>query len=144
MECPVRKIEVPSRLWRQVLVHARATLPQEAVGFLAGSEGCVTTVIPLPNIAPSGQFLADPHAQYRAERQIQQQEINLLAIYHSHPSGGTQLSPLDVKFANERGCLHIVIALDPARPGHERRAAYEVANGGTRTAEIAISSPHCE
>jgi proteasome lid subunit RPN8/RPN11 len=101
-------------------------LPDEAVGLLAGAEGRITAVIPLPNIAPTGQFLADPYAQYQAERQLQEEGMHLLAIYHSHPAGGTQLSPLDIKFAKERPCLQVVIALDPARPGHETPAGYDL------------------
>jgi proteasome lid subunit RPN8/RPN11 len=126
-------------LWQQLVEHARAALPDEAVGLLAGADGHITTVIPLPNIAPSGQFLADPHAQYQAERQLQREGTRLLAIYHSHPAGGTELSPLDLKFAKERRCLQIVIALDPSRPGRETRAAYEIGTDTVRTVAVEIT-----
>ena len=121
-----RRIELPAELWQQLVTHARAALPHEAVGLLAGSTGRVTAAIPLPNIAPCDEFLADPHAQYLAERRIRRDGAQLVAIYHSHPAGGTQLSPSDVKFGSERSCLHVVIAFDPARPGDERAAAYAI------------------
>ena len=119
--------------------HARAALPDEAVGLLAGAKGKITAVIPLPNIAPTGQFHADPHAQYQAERQLQRDGTQLLAIYHSHPAGGTQLSPLDIKFATARRCLHMVIALDPARPGQETAAAYDLETNKACTVAIDIT-----
>jgi proteasome lid subunit RPN8/RPN11 len=121
------------------VAHARAALPDEAVGLLVGSTGRPTAAIPLPNIAPRGEFLADPHAQYLAERSLRRDGAQLLAIYHSHPAGGTQLSPLDVKFGGERSCLHVVIALDPARPGDESVAAYAIHGTDARPVAVEIS-----
>jgi proteasome lid subunit RPN8/RPN11 len=132
-------IELPAKLWQQLVTHAREALPYEAVGFLAGPSGRITAAIPLPNIAPRGAFLADPHAQYLAERRIQREGVQLLAIYHSHPAGGTQLSKLDITFAKERACLHIVIALDPARPGHAVAAAYDLQAREARAVAIEIT-----
>jgi [CysO sulfur-carrier protein]-S-L-cysteine hydrolase len=132
-------IELRAKLWQQLVTHAREALPYEAVGFLAGPTGRIATAIPLPNIAPRGAFLVDPHAQYLAERRIQREGMQLLAIYHSHPTGGTQLSPLDIEFAKERACLHLVIALDPARPGHEVAAAYDLQASKARAVAIEIT-----
>jgi [CysO sulfur-carrier protein]-S-L-cysteine hydrolase len=132
-------IDLPAKLWKQLVTHSRKALPDEAVGLLAGTTGRITAAIPLPNIGPRGEFLADPHAQYMAERRIQREGMQLLAIYHSHPAGGTQLSPLDIKFAKERPCFHIVIALDPARPGHEVAVAYDLQPNKPRAVAIEIT-----
>jgi proteasome lid subunit RPN8/RPN11 len=132
-------MELSANLWKQLVRHAREALPYEAIGFLAGRNGRSTAAIPLPNIAPRGKFLADPYAQFLAERRIQREGLELLAIYHSHPGGGTQLSPFDIEFAKERACLHVVIALDAARPGHEVAAAYAVQASKARAVAIEIT-----
>jgi len=85
--------------------------------------GHATLSIPLPNRAGHKAFLADPFEQFKAERRLAQLGLKLVAIYHSHPGGGTQLSPLDLLFARRRACLQIVIALDrEVLPGEEMRA----------------------
>ena len=131
--------ELPAELWHQLVAHARAALPHEAVGLLAGAKGRISAAIPLPNVAPRGRFLADPHAQYLAERRIRRAGMEVLAIYHSHPAGGTSLSPLDVEFAKEHACLHIVIALDPALPGRETPAAYDLQATTPRAVALEIT-----
>jgi len=120
------------------VAHARANLPNEAVGLLVGSTGRPTAAIPLPNVARRGEFLADPYAQFLAERRIRDEGAQLLAIYHSHPRGGTRLSPLDVKFGRERPCLHVVIAIDPAKLGEERVAAYAIDSTDVRPVTVEI------
>jgi proteasome lid subunit RPN8/RPN11 len=117
-------IRLKSDVIRAILHHSRAVLPAEAVGLLGGPEpGYATYSIPLPNLAGQHVFLADPFAQFKAERQLAQQALHLLAVYHSHPGGGAQLSPMDLMFARRRSCLQIVIALErPNLPGEEIRA----------------------
>jgi len=117
-------IRLTSDLYRAMVDHAYAVLPAEAVGLLGGPvPGYATLRIPLPNRAGQKTFLADPFEQFKAERRLAELGLQLIAIYHSHPSGGAQLSPLDLVFARKRACLHIVIALDRvALPGEEMRA----------------------
>jgi [CysO sulfur-carrier protein]-S-L-cysteine hydrolase len=120
------------------VAHARANLPNEAVGLLVGSTGRPSAAIALPNVAPHGEFLVDPYAQYLAERRIRGEGARLLAIYHSHPRGGTRLSPLDVKFGRERPCLHVVIAIDREKLGEERVAAYAIDGTDVRPVTVDI------
>jgi proteasome lid subunit RPN8/RPN11 len=103
-------------------------MPEEAVGLLGGNDGCVSVVRPLPNIGPRWTFLADPFAQYHAERALARAGAAILGIYHSHPGGGAQLSPLDIVVARCRSCVHIVVALDPDEGSRVEIRAYRVEN----------------
>jgi len=96
----------------------------EAVGVLGGDvSGRVNIAIPLPNLAGERAFLADPRAQFEAERELRRTGRDFLAIYHSHPGGGTQLSALDRAFAVYRPVVYLVIAVARLRqPGEEMRA----------------------
>ena len=103
---------VEQNAFRTMLQHAEREQPREAVGLLAGRpHGVVSLALPLVNVAGAGAFLADPHVQYLAERRIAASGLRLLAIYHSHPGGGAQLSALDRHFGRRHDVAHIVIAL---------------------------------
>lgn len=131
-------IELPARLRQLLMAHARGALPEEAVGLLGG-HGCrVSVVQPLPNLGPRWTFLADPYAQYRAERALARAGAAILGIYHSHPGGGAQLSPLDLAVARYRSCVHVVVALDADPGGREELRAYTVANGRVSDVELVV------
>ena len=123
----------------EMLRHARAALPLEAVGVLAGAaDGPATHGFPIPNVAGPYAFLADPYAQFEVEQRIKALNIRLLAVYHSHPGGGAQLSPLDVAFARRRACLQIVIALGRAHARPDEVRGYRLVDGAPVEVEVRV------
>jgi proteasome lid subunit RPN8/RPN11 len=112
--------------------HVRKSLPQEAVGLLAGSDGGkVELVLPLPNIATDRySFLADPFEQYKALRQIQQLGLKLLAIYHSHPGGGETPSTQDLKYAQAWDCWNLVLAVNASGSMRETWKVFRCLSSG--------------
>jgi proteasome lid subunit RPN8/RPN11 len=98
----------------QMLEHAGRAFPDECVGFLAGIGGKVSLVIPLPNSAGKKSFFVEPYEQYLAEKRIKENQVDLLAIYHSHPHGCACLSETDLHFARRWNCLQVVIAIAAA------------------------------
>lgn len=109
----------------------------EAVGLLGGcADGQVTVALPLPNLAGFRASLADPLAQFEAERTLRRAGLAVLGVYHSHPGGGPHLSAADRLFAARRAEAYVVIAAaHPHRPGAEMRA-YRVRRG--RLIEITL------
>lgn len=104
-------LHIESAALQVMLAHAMREQPREAVGLLAGRpSGPASLVLPLINIARPGAFLADPYSQYLAEKRIAAEGLNRLAIYHSHPGGGADLSTVDCDFARLHDTIHIVIA----------------------------------
>lgn len=121
----MKRLIVPLAIKQQMVDHARRVLPAEAVGVLGGAAaaGRAVVAIPLPNVATHRTFLADPWAQFQAEKRLQEQQLDLLAVYHSHPGGGVAPSPSDRLFAAKRPLFHIIIALArPHRAGVEMKA----------------------
>jgi|GEM_PF-2189279 len=120
-------ILLPDLLYRQIVRHAQVAAPMEAVGMVGGhANGRAVVVIELPNLAGPFEFFADPFAQYRAERRLAEAGLTLLAIYHSHPGGGLQLSSADVHFARRWPCAHIVVVPDATGQGRDGLRAYRV------------------
>jgi [CysO sulfur-carrier protein]-S-L-cysteine hydrolase len=113
----------------------------EAVGVLGGyASGRVMVAIPLPNLAGPKAFLADPLAQFQAERTLRQAGLTLLSIYHSHPGGGVQLSEVDRAFVAHWSIVHVVIALARWHRPDEEMRAYRVNQGTVVDVEIRIEA----
>jgi proteasome lid subunit RPN8/RPN11 len=110
-EREVAVFTIGSAAFTAMLHHAGQEEPREAVGMLAGDPSYMATLaLPLVNLAGPGAFLADPYSQYLAEKRISAEGLKLLAIYHSHPGGGAELSAADREFAGLRDIINIVIA----------------------------------
>lgn len=80
-----------------MLRHIHRALPEEACGFLAGNGSDVNAVIPVTNQLHSAvRFQMEPMEQYRAMQWIDQNDLEILAIFHSHPSGPPVPSATDL------------------------------------------------
>ena len=100
------------QVWDDAVAHARVAYPAEAVGLLGGiADGRVTHLAPLPNLGRIGSFVADPRAQFEAERALDRLRLVPLGTYHSHPDGTPTLSRADRALAR-RSLVQLVIALD--------------------------------
>jgi proteasome lid subunit RPN8/RPN11 len=119
-------------LYDEMLSHVLQARPREAVGLLAGgAAGAVARVLPLDNIATGEKmFLADPFSQYNALHRLREDELELLAIYHSHPGGGVEPSPHDLAHARRWACAHVVIAVDAGMEPKPKVRAFSCGDGG--------------
>jgi [CysO sulfur-carrier protein]-S-L-cysteine hydrolase len=133
----MHSLVLPPAIRHEIAEHAVRALPNEAVGLLGGTQAeFVTTVMPLPNLLGEREFLADPYAQFQAERALRKAGLMILATYHSHPSGGAVPSPADLVFADQWKCAHVIVSLARAcRPRVEMRA-YLYAGGNVSEIEI--------
>ena len=84
-------------------------LPLEACGLVGGKDGRSEVVIPVANaLASPVRFRMDPMEQLAALQQIEDQGWELLAIYHSHPSGPDSPSATDVAEAAYPEAVNII------------------------------------
>jgi len=126
---------LPAAVGDLIIDHAISSLPAEAVGLLAGRHNHVEKALPLRNIAGHQAFLADPYDQFQAERAIQSQGLEMLAIYHSHPDGCACLSDLDIAMARHWSCVHLVIALQ-TKPKTIHLRGYRLAGASPTAVEL--------
>lgn len=81
--------------------HINFEAPLEACGLLGGKNGVVEIVLPVKNAAESKvRFQMEPKAQLRAIEQIEAEELEIVAIFHSHPKGPSVPSPTDIAEAS--------------------------------------------
>lgn len=80
-----------------MLAHVTNVLPEEACGILAGRGGTVKAVLPVTNQLHSAvRYYMEPLELLRRLRWMDEQNLDFLGIYHSHPSGPDRLSARDV------------------------------------------------
>lgn len=115
------RLVIPRTLFDEMLAHARSERPIECVGFLAGTieKGVaeVSRCLPLVNeLASPMEFLTEARSLFTAYRSMRAAGVDVLAVYHSHPSSAAVPSRKDVErntygsdvmwviigFANER------------------------------------------
>lgn len=90
--------------------HIDSLAPLEACGLLAGRAGRVEAVIPITNAEQSPvKFRMDPLEQLHAFEWIDENELELLGIFHSHPSGPETASPTDLAEAAYE-VVHIILS----------------------------------
>ena len=118
----------------QMIGQARADVPLETCGLLAGRDGRVTRVLPVPNILRSpvayrmdGQGLADAMVACDYEP---------LGIYHSHPAGPPVPSPTDVAESFYPDSVYVIISLAQEPPSVR---AFRILGGAVTEVELQIS-----
>ncbi|MBX7106217.1 MAG: M67 family metallopeptidase [Gemmataceae bacterium] len=115
-----------------MLAHARAAMPDEACGFLAGRDH-VTHFLPLDNAAdmPRTQFESSPRSTLAAYRRMRELNLELLAVYHSHPTSPPAPSETDKERHNLPGVLCVIVS-----PLTDAVAAWDMEQGREVTIQI--------
>jgi proteasome lid subunit RPN8/RPN11 len=140
LDVAVNRLLVPRAIYDDMIRHAIEVLPDEAVGLLGGADREVQTRIPLPNLLGSTQFLADPHAQFLALRQLAAEGREPVAVYHSHPGGGVRPSEEDLAFARRLPYLQLIIALGRAHNPAVEVAAYAMRESALQEVALDVLS----
>ena len=127
--------------FRQILEHTRAAAPNEACGLLAGRDQYVTHVLPATNVAenPLVGYLMDPEDQVRHFHMIEEQSLNLLGIYHSHPASGAYPSPTDLSMAYYPEAVYAIVSL--MQSNHPVLRAFRIVDGQVSEVKFQIVSP---
>jgi len=94
------EVRLAPRLVEAMRAALEAALPEEGCGLLFGRGQCVERVVPIQNALHSPvRFRLEPQAQLAAMQGADEQGLELLAIYHSHPRGPDHPSATDIEEA---------------------------------------------
>ena len=106
------KLQIPNNIFEQMLRQARAQVPIEACGILAGKAGVVEKFYKMTNAdASSDHFMMEPEEQFRMVKDIRAAGLEMLAIYHSHPQTPARLSTEDVRLAFTPDVVYVIVSL---------------------------------
>ena len=97
---------IEKNILKQIQDHLESSYPNEACGFLVGTESNrkrhITGIITAENRSTENQrrrFVVDPIDYLHAERSTAKNGLALLGIYHSHPDHPAIPSSHDLEFA---------------------------------------------
>jgi proteasome lid subunit RPN8/RPN11 len=138
---PYARLVIAEPLLATVFEHARAELPNECCGLLAGlikdGVGFANERIPIVNDLQSPTaYFTNARDLFEAFRSLRKDNLELLAVYHSHPSSDPIPSRHDVE-ENTYGetVVHLIVGLACVEPEVKawwmtdtgfREAAFEV------------------
>lgn len=103
-----RELKISQTQWQEMLAYVRRHAPLEACGLLAGNGDRAEKVIFVRNQAQSPtRFVMDPYEQLHAFDWIESNGLELLGIFHSHPTGPETVSLTDIAEAAYQ-VVHII------------------------------------
>jgi [CysO sulfur-carrier protein]-S-L-cysteine hydrolase len=112
------KLAIPMSIHGEMIEHCREGLPNEACGFLGGREGAAEKIYKLTNAARSPVYYRPADKEMLAAmNDIDDNNLELVAIFHSHVASPAYPSPTDIREAHYPDSVYIVISLaNPIEP----------------------------
>ncbi|HEX7362194.1 MAG TPA: M67 family metallopeptidase [Bryobacteraceae bacterium] len=97
-------IEIETKPWQAMVLHAERTYPNECcgamLGHIQGEKKVVTEAIPLQNAYAGEQaqrYELRPEDLLSAERAARERGLDMIGIFHSHPDCDAYFSETDLK-----------------------------------------------
>jgi proteasome lid subunit RPN8/RPN11 len=110
-------VVIPAAVRDEMVAHARAGLPNEACGILAGLDGRVERFFPAEPDEPSPYYYRiESRDQIRIMNEIDAAGLDLLGIYHSHTSSPAYPSRTDAEQAFWPDAVYVIVSLAGADP----------------------------
>jgi [CysO sulfur-carrier protein]-S-L-cysteine hydrolase len=105
-------VVIPAAVRDEMIAHARAGLPNEACGILAGRDGRVERFFPAESDDPSPYYYRiEARDQIRIMNAIDDAGLDLLGIYHSHTSSPAYPSRTDAEQAFWPNAVYVIVSL---------------------------------
>lgn len=115
------RLLLPTQILQEMIDQARAELPNECCGLLAGQlgegVGRVQRRLPLINAAASPvEYWSDGRSLLDAHKYMDREGLELLAIYHSHPTSAPIPSKKDRERSYDENIMALIISLQSEPP----------------------------
>jgi [CysO sulfur-carrier protein]-S-L-cysteine hydrolase len=115
------RLLLPAQLLDEMVAQARAELPNECCGLLAGrSAGGIATVerrYPLVNAEASPvEYTSEPRSMFAAVRDMRRHGIDVVAVYHSHPTSEAVPSKTDRERNYSEDVICFIVSLKGTQP----------------------------
>lgn len=118
--------------------HCRTWYPNEACGIVAGRDDQALKLYPMTNTEPSPvSYFMDPGEQFRVMKEMRNDALTMLGIFHSHPQSPAYPSPRDVSLAFYDDVVYIIVGLS-GRDDPDIRT-YEIVDGSVHDALLQIT-----
>jgi proteasome lid subunit RPN8/RPN11 len=130
-------VRIERGVFDRLLAEARANPNVECCGLLAGRDALISAILPAKNALQSAKaYEIGPEDLFALFRRMRSQELELLGIYHSHPTGENAPSPLDLERAFYPAAAYLIISPSPAASLPIR--AFRIIDGRSRELSLEI------
>lgn len=120
----------------EIVLHARSEHPIEACGLLAGNGRRAHRVFRMKNAEMSGtRFSLIPEEQLAVVKRARDEGLEIIAAYHSHPSGPPEPSAEDIRLAFDPELIHVVLSLETGRAAAK---AYRIREGKAQEIRLIV------
>ena len=110
-------MRIARALYDELIAHARADAPNECCGMIASRNGEAVAVHRATNAAASPlRYEIDPTDQYRIQMEIEDEGLDLGAIYHSHTRSEPYPSQTDINLAFHPDALYLIVGVAGDEP----------------------------
>src|SRR3954454_2385537 len=110
-------MRIAPELYEQMIEQARAEAPNECCGMIGSRNGEAVTLYRATNAAASPlRYEIDGAEQIRIYNEIDEADLELGAIYHSHTRTAPYPSQTDINLAFYPDSLYVIIGLSGPEP----------------------------
>ena len=111
--------------------HAADDLPNECCGLLIGGAHSIERAVRARNLRPSpDRYLVDPADHCAALRTARASGLQVVGVYHSHPTGSLRPSPADRREASYPEFVYLIVSPRAAADAAANLAAYRLTPDG--------------
>lgn len=130
----LQKLSIPDEILIQLEMTVQAAFPNEACGLLGGRDDKTEIFLPIANELNSPvAFSMAPEEQLQAFLFLEKEQLDLLAIFHSHPNGPTCPSKSDIEQFYYPGTLYVIWS--PSK-GNNHLHAYQISCNNVKEVPI--------
>lgn len=117
--------------------HSREEAPREACGILGGRDGRVLRLFRARNSRSDNvTYYMEPRDQLRIFRQLDEEGLELVALYHSHPASPAYPSATDVAQAFYPDSVYVIVSLASEPP---QVRAFRIREGGVQEVTLRLA-----
>ena len=129
-------LKIPNNIFEQMVAQAEKTVPAEACGYLAGRNGVTEKLYEMTNADNSPRhFTMVPEEQFAAAKKMRAEALEMLAVYHSHPTTPARPSQEDIKLAVMPGATYVILSLAQEKPCAK---AFKIEQGAVTEVPVTI------
>jgi proteasome lid subunit RPN8/RPN11 len=130
-------VTIERGIFDRLLAEARANPNIECCGLLAGCDAVISAILPAENALQSPKaYEIAPQELFDLFRRIRSEGLEHLGIYHSHPNGENDPSPLDIERSFYPDTAYLIISMRPAVSRPIR--AFRIVEGQPRELSLQI------
>lgn len=131
------RLAIPCDLHEQLIELCREGLPNESCGLAAGAPGALARLYPLTNTAASPErYEVDPLEQLNAYQSMADDELDVAAVYHSHPATPARPSVTDIAEAYDPHTAYVIVSFAAEEPSVR---AFSISDGDVAELTVVIT-----